>query len=93
MGKRQEPPQPTIFEELGKHKIKEGKYGPTDLKAQVLKYGDNGEPGLNLQSFFVNADGETGFGKRPLLTLDMLKFIRDEDLINKAIEAIENQDK
>lgn len=80
-----------IHDELGEIQISEGKHGPNILKAQIINYEGKrgpGDPGLNLQSFWTNEDGELQFGKRPLLNKKMLEWIKDNDIINKAIEAL-----
>ena len=77
----------TVHKELSEFPIKQGRI----IKAQVVSYG-NREPGLNLQMFWEDDDGEFQYGKRPLLSKDALVWIRDNDLINKAIEAIPNKE-
>ena len=78
----------TVHKELGVLEQNQGKYGPNVAKAQVVHYGEAGKPGLSIQNFYIDADGVEQFGKRPLLTKPLLEWIRDNDLINKALEEL-----
>jgi len=82
-----------IHQEFGQMDIRERPNGPDVLKVQVINYEGKsgpGEPGLNLQMFWTDEDGELQYGKRPLLNKKMLEFIRDNDVINKSIAIIES---
>ena len=80
----------TIHAELGEFENGEGKHGPNVIKAQITDYG--AKPGLNIQNFYTNADGELQYGKRPNLELNTLKWIRDEGIIDKAILLLESKE-
>ena len=82
----------TVHKDLGEKETKETRFGPTFVKAQIINYGDEKRPGpkgLNIQAFWTDEDGELQYGKRPLLTLDLLKWIQEEDMISKAIAFLE----
>ena len=86
-------PKTVVHDDYGHVEMSESNYGPIILVAQVINYSGKkgeGDPGLNLQAMWTDQDGQLQYGKRPLLSLKALKWIRDNDLINKAIAKLES---
>ena len=73
---------PIVLKELGQIKVRMGKHGPEIVKAQVVKYGEDSKPLLNIQTFWEDADGNMNFGKRKALDLIVVAWLQKEKIMS-----------
>lgn len=82
--------QTTIYADFGDtpNTHFKNRHGDSKVKAQVVSYGEFGKAGLNIQIMWQDSDGTEKYGKRPLLTIEMLEWIKENDIIEKAISVL-----